>query len=183
LLGRKVEGADRAMTLLIADEVDRIAKLIDQMQTLSRRTAEPVAPCNLHEAIRRAAAILTAASETAPSQNLLRIEEEFDPSLPSVLGSAHGLVQVLINLLSNARDACRKTEGARIIVRTRFASGLQLHSAGQGSRCVCRSRCACPTMGRASIRPCATIFSSPLSAARKAGRGWVWRWCASWCAT
>ncbi|WP_343612274.1 ATP-binding protein [Novosphingobium sp.] len=133
LLGRKVEGADRAMTLLIADEVDRIAKLIDQMQTLSRRTTEPVAPCNLHEAIRRAAAILTAASETAPSQNLLRIEEEFDPSLPSVLGSAHGLVQVLINLLSNARDACRKTEGARIIVRTRFASGLQLHSAGQGS--------------------------------------------------
>ncbi|WP_322099026.1 two-component system sensor histidine kinase NtrB [Novosphingobium terrae] len=128
LLGRKVEGADRAMTLLIADEVDRIAKLIDQMQTLSRRTTEPVAPCNLHEAIRRAAAILSAATEAPP-----RIEEEFDPSLPSVLGSAHGLVQVLINLLSNARDACRKTEGARIIVRTRFASGLQLHSAGQGS--------------------------------------------------
>ncbi len=126
LLGRKVEGADRAMTLLIADEVDRIAKLIDQMQTLSRRTTEPVAPCNLHEAIRRAAAILSAATEAPP-----RIEEEFDPSLPSVLGSAHGLVQVLINLLSNARDACRKTEGARIIVRTRFASGLQLHATGQ----------------------------------------------------
>jgi two-component system nitrogen regulation sensor histidine kinase GlnL len=87
-----------------------------------------------------------------------------------VLGSAHGLVQVLINLLSNARDACRKTEGARIIVRTRFASGLQVHSAGQGSRCVCRSRCASPTMGRASIRPCATIFSS-LCHSKKSGQG------------
>jgi hypothetical protein len=48
LLARKVEGNDRALTMLIADEVDRIAKLIDQMQTLSRRTAEPVEPCNLH---------------------------------------------------------------------------------------------------------------------------------------
>lgn len=128
LLGRKVEGHDRSLTLLIADEVDRIAKLIDQMQTLSRRTAEPVAPCNLHEAIRRAVAVITVAS-AGPQ----KIEEEFDPSLPSVMGSAHGLVQVLINLLANARDASAKTTGARVVVRTRFASGLQLHAAGQGT--------------------------------------------------
>jgi two-component system nitrogen regulation sensor histidine kinase GlnL len=128
LLGRKVEGHDRNLTLLIADEVDRIAKLIDQMQTLSRRTAEPVAPCNLHEAIRRAGAIMAAATVGAT-----RIEEEFDPSLPSVMGSAHGLVQVLINLMANARDASAGTEGARVVVRTRFASGLQLHAAGQGT--------------------------------------------------
>jgi two-component system nitrogen regulation sensor histidine kinase GlnL len=127
LLGRKVEGHDRSLTQLIADEVDRIAKLIDQMQTLSRRTAEPVAPCNLHEAIRRAGAIMMAA--TAGAQ---RIEEEFDPSLPPVMGSAHGLVQVLINLMANARDAGGGAEHARVVVRTRFASGLQLHAAGQG---------------------------------------------------
>jgi two-component system nitrogen regulation sensor histidine kinase GlnL len=127
LLGRKVEGHDRSLTQLIADEVDRIAKLIDQMQTLSRRTAEPVAPCNLHEAIRRAGAIMMAA--TAGAQ---RIEEEFDPSLPPVMGSAHGLVQVLINLMANARDAGGGGENARVVVRTRFASGLQLHAAGQG---------------------------------------------------
>jgi two-component system, NtrC family, nitrogen regulation sensor histidine kinase GlnL len=45
LLGRKLEGNDRALTGLIADEVDRIAKLIDQMQSLSRRTAPVRAPC------------------------------------------------------------------------------------------------------------------------------------------
>jgi two-component system, NtrC family, nitrogen regulation sensor histidine kinase GlnL len=128
LLGRKVEGHDRSLTQLIADEVDRIAKLIDQMQTLSRRTAEPVAPCNLHEAIRRAGAIMMAA--TAGAQ---RIEEEFDPSLPPVMGSAHGLVQVLINLLANARDAGGGGDNARVVVRTRFASGLQLHAAGDGT--------------------------------------------------
>ena len=124
LLARKVDDKDKALTSLIADEVDRIAKLIDQMQTLSRRTSVPVAPCNLHEAVRRASAILVASGD-AP-----RIEEEFDPSLPSVLGNADALVQVVINLMSNAREACRDAAVPRIIVRTRFASGLQLHSSG-----------------------------------------------------
>lgn len=130
LLARKVDEKDRALTTLIADEVDRIAKLIDQMQTLSRRTAEPVAPCNLHEAVRRASAVISAASVASPESP--RIEEEFDPSLPSVLGSSDGLVQVLINLLSNAREACREVAKPRIVVRTRFASGLQLHSSVDG---------------------------------------------------
>lgn len=130
LLARKVGEKDRALTTLIADEVDRIAKLIDQMQTLSSRTAEPVAPCNLHEAVRRANAVLSAAS--VASSERPRIEEEFDPSLPPVLGSADGLVQVLINLLSNAREACREVAKPRIVVRTRFASGLQLHSSADG---------------------------------------------------
>ncbi|WDF71208.1 two-component system sensor histidine kinase NtrB [Novosphingobium sp. KACC 22771] len=131
LLARKVEGSDRALTMLIADEVDRIAKLIDQMQTLSRRTADPVEPCNLHETIRRASTILAAAGG-AKEEGKARIEEEFDPSLPPVLGSAHGLVQVLINLLSNAREATQGTENPRVIVRTRFVSGLQLHATDRG---------------------------------------------------
>ena len=126
LLGRKVADKDKALTSLIADEVDRIAKLIDQMQTLSRRTTEPVAPCNLHEAARRARAVIDAAGKG------VRIEEEFDPSLPPVLGSADGLVQVLINLLSNAAEACRGRNGSRIVIRTRFASGLQLHAVSDG---------------------------------------------------
>jgi two-component system nitrogen regulation sensor histidine kinase GlnL len=126
LLGRKVAEKDRALTTLITDEVDRIAKLIDEMQTLSRRTAAPVAPCNLHESVRRARAVIDAAGKGP------RIEEAFDPSLPAVLGSADGLVQVLINLLSNAAEACRGTPNPRVVVRTRFSSGLQLHAASDG---------------------------------------------------
>lgn len=126
LLGRKLTDGDLALTGLIADEVDRIAKLIDQMQTLSRRTSQPLAPCNLHEAVRRARAVIEASGK-AP-----RIEEEFDPSLPLVLGHADSLVQVLINLLANAADACRDVRDPRIVVRTRFASGLQLYAGADG---------------------------------------------------
>ena len=127
LLGRKVSGKDRALTGLIAEEVDRIAKLIDEMQTLSRQTAAPVEPCNLHEAARRAVAVMEAAGGSGP-----RVEEEFDPSLPPVLGSPDSLVQVLINLVANAREACREVSRPRVILRTRFASGLQLHSGSAG---------------------------------------------------
>ena len=48
-------------------------------------------------------------------------------------GNGDALVQVLINLLANAREACEGVAKPRVIVRTRFASGLQLHSAASGA--------------------------------------------------
>ena len=127
LLDRKVDAAGKALTGLITSEVDRIARLIDQMQSLSRRRAEPVLPSNLHEAVRRAQAVLAAGSPVA-----FRLEEEFDPSLPPVLCNPDALVQVVLNLLANARDACSGRADARIVVGTRFASGIQLHSGPGG---------------------------------------------------
>lgn len=124
LLARRVDERDRALTDLITGEVDRIAGLIERMQKLSGRTTPPVEPCNLHEAARRAIDVLDAANGEQPRR--FRLVEEFDPSLPPVLGSADGLVQVMINLLSNAAEACQDAEEPRVTIRTRFASGLQL---------------------------------------------------------
>lgn len=128
LLDRKLEGSDKALTSLITTEVDRIAKLIDQMQSLSRRSQEPAAPCNLHEAVRHAQAIIAASSSGS-----VIIEEEFDPSLPPIMANPDALVQVLLNLMTNAREACEGSRTPRIAVRTRFASGIQLH-AGPGGK-------------------------------------------------
>ncbi|EQB18956.1 two-component system sensor histidine kinase NtrB [Novosphingobium lindaniclasticum] len=130
LLARKVEEKDRALTDLITLEVDRIANLIDRMQKLSRRTTPPVEPCNLHEAARRALDVLSAANGGAPER--VGLVEEFDPSLPPVLGSPDALVQVIINLLANALEACAHEEKPRVTIRTRFASGLQLHTSDSG---------------------------------------------------
>jgi len=126
LLGRKLEEKDKALTGLIADEVDRIAKLVDRMQDLGREQPDPVAPCNLHEVIRRAISVIEAAGETWDGK--VRLVEEFDPSLPPVLGNEDALVQVLINLISNARDACRDSAQPTIEIRTRFVSGLVLNA-------------------------------------------------------
>ncbi|MDG2003507.1 MAG: ATP-binding protein, partial [Novosphingobium sp.] len=127
LLGRKLDDKDTVLTDLIIAEVDRIATLIDQMQQLSSKTLAPVGPCNLHEAIRRTIAVLDAAQ--AQGSSPIPIEEAFDPSLPLVFGNSDGLVQVLINLVANAREACEGVEDARVIVRTCYSSGLQLHHA------------------------------------------------------
>jgi two-component system, NtrC family, nitrogen regulation sensor histidine kinase GlnL len=119
LVARKLGEGDRALTNLITDEVDRIAQLIDRMQRLGREQPEPVGPLNLHAAIRRASETVNAAADSA-----IPLREEFDPSLPPVLANEGALVQVLINLIANARDACRDRAAPEIVVQTRFASGL-----------------------------------------------------------
>ena len=122
LVARKLGEGDRALTDLIADEVDRIAQLIDRMQGLGRERSEPVTELNLHAAIRRACETVNAAAgATVP------VREEFDPSLPPVLANDGALVQVLINLLANARDACKDAAAPEIVIRTRFVSGLVMN--------------------------------------------------------
>ena len=122
LVARKLSPQDRALTALITDEVDRIAQLIDRMQRLGRARAEPLGPLNLHASIRRACdTVRAAADSTVP------LREEFDPSLPPVLGNEGALVQVLINLISNAQDAFRSAEAPQIVVQTRFVSGLVMN--------------------------------------------------------
>ena len=64
-------------------------------------------------------------------------------------GDAGLLRAVLLNLLANAADACRDAKEPKVVVRTRFASGLQTHPGADGTpvrlvgpydRRQCRSR-------------------------------------------
>lgn len=127
LLARRVDEKDRPLAAMISTEVDRIARLVDRMQKLGSNTPDPVAPFNLHEAIRNAMATVRAG---APAT--VTLSEEFDPSLPPVLASQDALEQVMINLLSNACDACSGMEHGEIIVKTRFVSGLAMSAVRLG---------------------------------------------------
>ncbi len=130
LAARKLGHADKKLARMITDEVDRIARLIDRMQQLGSTRTGPVAACNPHEAIRAAIATVRAASAEASG---IEIREEFDPSLPPVLANRDALEQVLINLVSNARDAALGQQGpALIIVQTRFVSGLAFSAIRNG---------------------------------------------------
>lgn len=127
---RKLPDADKKLARMITDEVDRIARLIDRMQQLGSTRPGPVEPCNPHEAIRAAVATMRAAGT---DQIAVEIREEFDPSLPPVLANRDALEQVLINLVSNARDAALGEGGeGLIIVQTRFVSGLAFSAIRNG---------------------------------------------------
>ncbi len=129
LAARKLSHADKPLARMITDEVDRIARLIDRMQQLGSKHSDPVAPCNPHEAIRSAIATVRAAGS-----NGVEFKEEFDPSLPPLLANRDALEQVLINLMSNARDAARSAQEPMITVQTRFVSGLAFNAIRMGRR-------------------------------------------------
>ncbi|MHA7818367.1 MAG: two-component system sensor histidine kinase NtrB [Erythrobacter sp.] len=119
LAARKLPLKDKKLARMITDEVDRIARLIDRMQQLGARSAEGGERCNPHEAIRSAVATVRAAGGGG-----IEIREEFDPSIPPAWVNRDALEQVLINLITNARDAAATGEHGEITVQTRFVSGL-----------------------------------------------------------
>lgn len=119
LLARKLELRDRHLTDMIASEVARIAALIDRMQELGSNAGTSLRTVNLHHTVR-----LAMASVRTATGGVVELHEQFDPSLPDVLAAEAQLQQVLINLLSNAVDACRGQDQSRVTVRTRFVSGL-----------------------------------------------------------
>lgn len=124
LVERQADEKGRRLTELIRTEVDRIALLIDQMQSLTRQTSQPPAACNIHESITHACEILEAAH---PGE--ISVVHEFDPSIPPILAVNESLVQIILNLLTNGMEACKDQPEPRLIVSTRFVSGVSLRLA------------------------------------------------------
>ncbi|WP_379546749.1 nitrogen regulation protein NR(II) [Qipengyuania sp. DSG2-2] len=128
LLARKLPERERELATLITEEVDRIARMIDRMQALGSTQEDPLTPVNLHEAIRNALGVVRSIEGAPP----VTFKEEFDPSLPLVMASRDALQQVLINLLSNARDACSENEDPIVKIRTRYVTGLVMNVLRRG---------------------------------------------------
>jgi two-component system, NtrC family, nitrogen regulation sensor histidine kinase GlnL len=115
LLARQGGAPAKAMTDLIVTEVDRIARLLDQMQNLGgKQITEPVST-NIHITIERAIRSIRAANPHLPEFVI-----NYDPSLPFALIDPDSMVQILINLLQNAVDALADTPNANIGITTRY---------------------------------------------------------------
>jgi two-component system, NtrC family, nitrogen regulation sensor histidine kinase GlnL len=133
LLEPGVSDADRALTRLICDETDRIHKLVDQMEVFSDERPLERMPLNIHvvlDRVKKLTLALTAGTVT--------IREEYDPSLPFVLGNSDQLVQVFLNLAKNAAEALqqggRNSEPAELLFTTAFRPGIKLQVAGSTER-------------------------------------------------
>jgi two-component system nitrogen regulation sensor histidine kinase GlnL len=128
LLAKRVEAPHIALTDLIVNEVDRIARLLDQMQNLGRLMPGELCAENIHELIERAIRSVRAANSIMPV-----IDINYDPSLPDVKIQPDAMVQVLINLIQNAIDASKETEDPMIGISTRFVMGAALRGGTQES--------------------------------------------------
>ena len=116
-----VDGDEKALSRLIADEVDRISNLIQRIDVFAEIGPAPDQPVNVHEAIERARRVL----ESSGALDGLEIVEAYDPSLPAVRGEFEGLVQVFINLLKNAADAAREG-GRKVTLRSAYRHSFRL---------------------------------------------------------
>jgi signal transduction histidine kinase len=85
------------------DEVSRLSRLIAQMLDFYRNSLveEEMKPTNLNDLLDRVVAI----TKNDLSHHHITVKAKVDDELPLILGSRDKLMQVLLNLISNARDA------------------------------------------------------------------------------
>jgi PAS domain S-box-containing protein len=94
--------------------LDRIARIVEGLLRFSRLSSEGTAPVDLNDSVGEA--IRFAALHRS---QLVQVETRLAENLPRVEGCADRLVQVLLNLLLNAKQALAAQANGRIIVETR----------------------------------------------------------------
>lgn len=107
LLKRRVADAELAhLADLIMVEADRLAGLSDRL--LQPGGKPHLSTLNLHEVAERARALI--AAEADPD---LKLERDYDPSLPTLHGNHDRLLQLVLNLMRNALQAKAKAINLR----------------------------------------------------------------------
>ncbi|MCP5058765.1 MAG: PAS domain-containing protein [bacterium] len=92
--------------------VERISTIVDQMRRLSRDATEEEGLVDLNDVLREA--IRFASLHRGSRQ--VEVQPTFAADLPSVRGNRAALVQVVLNLLLNARQALAEGTGGRIAI-------------------------------------------------------------------
>jgi two-component system nitrogen regulation sensor histidine kinase GlnL len=128
LLEQNAPPADHELTRLICDEADRIVALLDRMEAFSDARPIERGAVNIHEVLERVRKV----AHTGFARHH-RFIEEYDPSLPAVLGNHDLLVQVFLNLVKNAAEAAPES-GGEITLSTSYQHGVRLAVPGSDSR-------------------------------------------------
>jgi two-component system nitrogen regulation sensor histidine kinase GlnL len=121
---------DRALTQLICSETDRIRDLVDRMEVFGDERPIAKEAVNIHDVLNHVRRIAEHGFGAG-----VRFVEDYDPSLPPVLGNRDKLVQAFLNLLKNAAEAIGdKSDNGRILMQTAFRPGVRLSLPGSEKR-------------------------------------------------
>ncbi|HNR35637.1 MAG TPA: PAS domain S-box protein [Candidatus Hydrogenedentes bacterium] len=106
---------------MIAAQVDRASKIINQMREMARRTERLFAPVDVNRTLRESVEFVM------PQLKLSGVETVFDlaPDLPNIMGDRIRLEQVFLNLLTNARHAMEESPDRTLTIRTRHDPGAR----------------------------------------------------------
>ncbi|MCB1485119.1 MAG: PAS domain-containing protein [Hyphomicrobiaceae bacterium] len=130
LLEPSLSDDDRTLTQLICTETDRIRNLVDRMEVFGDERPLAKEAVNIHDVLHHVRKI----SESGFGRSIRHVED-YDPSLPFVLGNRDKLVQAFLNLVKNAAEAIGdKREQGRIVLTTAFRPGVRLVVPGSDTR-------------------------------------------------
>lgn len=118
LLSRRAAGRDNdegELIALIESEIERLSGLLDRL--LSPTPPRPPSALNIHAVLERV--LRLAESEAGWA---VRLQRDYDPSLPEVIGDADRLSQAVWNLVRNAMQA----ESRTVTLRTRVEHGARI---------------------------------------------------------
>ena len=121
---------DRALAQLICSETDRIRNLVDRMEVFGDERPLIKEPVNIH-------AVLDHVKRLAENgfARGIRINAEYDPSLPPLAANRDKLVQAFLNLIKNAAEAIAELpDPGRITLSTAFRPGVRLSVPGSEAR-------------------------------------------------
>jgi len=119
LLSMGLPSEDQEMTDLIVEESRRIVKLLEQVEQFGNLRPPILKPVNIHDILDRA----RQSAAVGFGAHMLFVEE-YDPSLPQTSADADQLLQVFLNLLKNASEAC--AESGTITLRTFYDTSLRV---------------------------------------------------------
>lgn len=113
LLERELpDPALREYTGIIIGEADRLRNLVDRM--LGPNQLPMHGEVSIHEILERVCGLVEA--EACPG---IRIERDYDPSIPPLWGDADRLIQAMLNVVRNAAQALSERGRGVITLRTR----------------------------------------------------------------
>jgi two-component system nitrogen regulation sensor histidine kinase GlnL len=131
LLEPGLKDEDRALTQLICTETDRIRDLVDRMEVFGDERPLAAEPVNIHSVLDHVKRL----AETGFADGI-KINVDYDPSLPPLPGNRDKLIQAFLNLVKNAAESIDESRepGGRIVLRTAFRPGVRLSVPGTGAR-------------------------------------------------
>ncbi len=108
----------REYTQVIVQEADRLRSLMEKL--LTPQNASHYSALNIHEVLERVRSVVLAEMPDG-----LKIQRDYDISLPALIGDKEQLIQVVLNIVRNAAQAMQGN--GLIILRTRISRRVTLN--------------------------------------------------------
>ncbi len=123
--------ADTPLAQVIVDEVDRIRRLVDQVEAFSDERVSAKRAVNIHRVLDRVRTLVASAFGGEVS-----FADAYDPSLPMALGDEDQLVQIFLNVVKNAAEAALERRDGRgeVHLSTGYRPGARVRAGRQGWR-------------------------------------------------